>query len=548
MIRILIFSLPVLFFLGCANPSEGDKNTAELIDPAGLVKHIQVLSSDEFEGRAPSSPGEEKTIDYLAEQFKALGVQPGNGDSYFQEVPLVSISASPDMSLATGSELERKAFTFGNEFVAFTPLLQESVKIENSEIIFAGYGIVAPEYHWNDYEGLDVKGKTVLIVVNDPGYATKDESLFTGAAMTYYGRWTYKYEEAGRQGASAAIIIHQTGPAGYGWEVIQNSNTGPQFYQAGNEGTAKCDVHGWITEDVAKEWFALAQLDMDSQLREAAARGFKPKPLGLTMSVSLQNKIEQSTSRNVIAAIEGKIRPDEYVIYTAHWDHLGKDATLQGDQIYNGAFDNATGVAGLLELAEAFMAAGAPDRTVVFMPVTAEEQGLLGSAYYAESPVYPLEKTVAAINIDGLNIYGRMKDIIVIGYGNSELDKYVEEAAKEQGRVVKADPQPEKGFYFRSDHFSFAKKGVPSLYTDNGIDHIEKGEQWTVEQMNAYASEKYHNPADEYDPNWDLSGGVDDLRLFYRIGSKLANSNEWPEWTDGVSFKAIREESLKSEN
>lgn len=550
MLRILIILIPLLVLCGCVNPPEPDYSAEARIDTAGLARHIKVLSSDEFEGRAPSSPGEEKTTAYLAGQFKALGVEPGAGDSYFQEVPLVSITAASDMSLEVASDNESKTFSYGDEFVAFTPLLEESVEIAKSEIIFVGYGINAPEYDWNDYEGLDAKGKTVLIVVNDPGYATKDESLFTGVAMTYYGRWTYKFEEAGRQGAAAAIIIHQTGPAGYGWEVIQSSNTGTQFYQAGGDLSNKCKVHGWISEETAREWFAMAGLDMEQELAQAATRGFKSRHLGLQMSVSLQNTIERSTSRNVIAAIKGKSRPDECVIYTAHWDHLGKDETLQGDQIYNGAFDNATGVAGLLELAEAFMAAGRPDRTVVFKPVTAEEQGLLGSAYYAESPVYPLEKTVAAINIDGLNIYGRMKDIIVIGYGNSDLDDYIAEAAQRQGRVVKPDPQPEKGFYYRSDHFSFAKKGVPSLYTDNGIDHVEKGEEWTISQMNAYAAEKYHNPADEYDPSWDLTGGVDDLRLFFRIGLKLANSEEWPEWKDGVSFKAIREKSrgLRAQN
>lgn len=540
---IALFALPFFLFYGCSRPAE-NVSAEEAIDSVDLVQHIRVLSSDEFEGRAPSSAGETKTINYLAEQYKALGVQPGNGDSYFQSVPLISISASPDMSLNASFGKETKSYAFGKDFVAVSPQTRGKAALENSEVVFVGYGIVAPEYDWNDYKGLDVKGKTVLILVNDPGYQTQNDSLFTGNAMTYYGRWTYKFEEAGRQGAAGAIIIHQDGPAGYGWGVVENSWSGPQFYQAGNEDTGdQCDVQGWITEQIAAEWFNQSGLDLQSQIQEAAAAGFKAKSLGIRLSIAIENTVQRSESHNVIAAIPGKTRPDEYIIFTSHWDHLGKDTTLTGDQIYNGAFDNATGIAGLLEIAGAFMAAGQPERTVVFLPVTAEEQGLLGSAYYAASPVYPLEKTVAVINIDGLNIYGRMKDIIIIGHGNSELDQYVKDAAKAQDRVVKPDPQPEKGFYYRSDHFSFAKKGVPSLYTDNGVDHFEKGEEWTRKQMDAYTDEKYHKPGDEMDATWDLAGAIDDLRLFYHIADKLANNNDWPEWNEGVAFKAVREES-----
>jgi Zn-dependent M28 family amino/carboxypeptidase len=531
-----------LFVMAC-NPSRTSETLPETaIDMATLARNIEILSSDEFEGRAPSSPGEEKTISFLEQQFKSVGLQPGNGNSYFQEVPLISITASPDMKLNVSSSSGSTSFSFGNEFVAVSPLTKEVVKLENSEIVYVGYGIVAPEFNWNDYEGLDVEGKTVLILVNDPGYATQDENLFTGNAMTYYGRWTYKYEEAARQGAAGAFIVHQTGPAGYPWGVVQNGWSGQQFYQAGREGTMPlCEVTGWISEDVARQWFKTAGLEASDMFSSATSADFKARSLGLRASVTLNNSIETSVSNNVIATIPGNTRPDEYIIYTAHWDHLGIDTTLEGNQIFNGAYDNATGVAGLIELAKAFMMAGQPERTVVFMPVTAEEQGLLGSAYYAENPIYPLEKTVATINIDGLNIFGPMNDLIIIGYGNSELDDYIKRAAEEQNRIVKPDPQPERGYYFRSDHFSFAKKGVPSMYTNFGIDHVEHGEEWTLQQLDEFTAEKYHKPADEYDPDWDLRGAINDLKLFFRIGQELANNNDWPKWNEGVPFKAIRE-------
>lgn len=541
LLKYLLILLVV--FTSCGDTKEPQTIPIPEFDKATLAENIKILSSDEFEGRAPSSPGEEKTIQFLETQFKNLGTVPGNGSSYFQKVPLLSISAaSAEISMEISTKTGTKSLSFGDEFVAVSPLTTEEVKVENSEIVFVGYGIVAPEYNWNDYEGLDVKGKTVVMLVNDPGYATQDEELFTGNAMTYYGRWTYKFEEAERQGAAAALIIHQTGPAGYPWGVVENGWSGEQFYQAGNEGTPQCKITGWITEEVAASWFEAAGMDMDQILDSAVSVNFTPQTMRMQASISLKNTIKTSESNNVIAVIPGRTKPDEYIIYTAHWDHLGMDTTLEGDQIFNGAFDNATGVAGLIELARAFKETGEHDRSIVFMPVTAEEQGLLGSAYYAENPVFPLDKTVAVINIDGLNIFGRMKDIIIIGSGNSQLDDYINRAAEAQNRVVKPDPQPEKGYYFRSDHFSFAKKGVPSMYTDNGVDHETHGEAWTKEQMDKFTAEKYHKPGDEFDPNWDYTGAMDDLGLFFRIGYELANSDDWPEWNEGVPFKAIREE------
>ena len=541
LLKYLLILLVV--FTSCGDTKEPQTIPIPEFDKATLAENIKILSSDEFEGRAPSSPGEEKTIQFLETQFKNLGTVPGNGSSYFQKVPLLSISAaSAEISMEISTKTGTKSLSFGDEFVAVSPLTTEVVKVENSEIVFVGYGIVAPEYNWNDYEGLDVKGKTVLILVNDPGYATQNDELFTGNAMTYYGRWTYKFEEAERQGAAAALIIHQTGPAGYPWGVVENGWSGEQFYQAGNEGTPQCKITGWITEEVAASWFEAAGMDMDQILDSAVSVNFTPQTMQMQTSISLKNTINTSESNNVIAVIPGRTKPDEYIIYTAHWDHLGMDTTLEGDQIFNGAFDNATGVAGLIELARAFKETGEHDRSIVFMPVTAEEQGLLGSAYYAENPVFPLDKTVAVINIDGLNIFGRMKDIIIIGSGNSQLDDYINRAAEAQNRVVKPDPQPEKGYYFRSDHFSFAKKGVPSMYTDNGVDHETHGEAWTKEQMDKFTAEKYHKPGDEFDPNWDYTGAMDDLGLFFRIGYELANSDDWPEWNEGVPFKAIREE------
>lgn len=541
---LLPLCLMAIFF-ACQSPSP-QADPVSLIDVPGYSQHIQTLASDEFEGRLPASPGEEKTIAYLADAFTQLGAQPGNGDSYFQPVSLGAITTDPNTQLIVSQGGKRIEYAYGTEAMVGTKRVVESIQLEASELVFVGYGIVAPEFGWNDYEGLDMEGKTALIIVNDPGYVTQDSSLFTGKAMTYYGRWTYKYEEAARQGAAGALIIHQTGPASYPWEVVKNGWSGKQFDQVSADGNAdRCAVEGWVQESVAKDLFDRAGLSMDEMMAAAAQPGFKWKMMNQEISVSLRNALEKSTSNNVIAKIPGKTRPGEYIIYTAHWDHFGIDTTLEGDQIYNGAQDNATGTAALLELAEAYQAAGGSDRTIVFMAVTAEEQGLIGSAYYASNPVYPLGQTVAVINMDALNTLGQMKDIMIIGYGNSELDQYVEKYAAAQNRTVREDPTPEKGSYFRSDHFSFAKQGVPALNAKSGINHVKHGPDWTLEQQKDYTTNRYHKPGDNYDPNWDLSGAVQDLQMLFQIGLELANNEDWPNWHEGVAFKAMRDAQRK---
>lgn len=539
-----------------------------------MAAHVQVLASDSFGGRAPASPGEEMTVNYLVEQFRELGLEPGNGDSWVQEVGLVSIEADPSAHLwiaggtaAAGEDGAQEgdsaseeadaaadsalALAYGDEFMAWTRRAVEEVALEESPLVFVGYGIVAPEYGWNDYDGLDVEGKTVVMLVNDPGYATRDSALFNGRSMTYYGRWTYKFDEAARQGAAGALIVHETGAAGYPWEVVRNSWSGPQFgltsdlvpEGSGDETAPLSDVEGWLPREVAQVVFERAGLPLDSLEEAAASREFVPVALqGLTVSVELQNTVDTSSSRNVVARLPGAERPEEHVIYMAHHDHFGTDPSLEGDSIYNGAKDNATGVAGLLEMAQAFTEAPRPARSLLFLAVAAEEYGLLGSAHYAAHPVVPPAHTVAAINMDGMNTYGPMGDVTVIGEGMSELDDYTRAAAAVQGRVVRPDPEPEKGYYYRSDHFELAKRGVPSLYTDEGVLAPDKGSAWARAERDAYVAERYHKPQDEYDEEtWDLRGAVDDLQLLFRVGWHLADTEAWPNWREGVEFRAVRD-------
>ena len=504
---------------------------------------IEKLASDDFEGRGPSSPGEEKTISFLQEEFARLGLAPGSGSSYLQEVPLVDITVDGAPSLTMAGRGPDRELAFAQDSVFWTKRVVDEVSLAASELVFVGYGTVAPEYGWNDYADADIAGKTALILVNDPGYATEDQTLFKGRTMTYYGRWTYKYEEAARQGAAAALIIHDLEPAGYGWDTVRNSWTGPQFDLVSPDGNAsRVAVEGWLTGPEAEGLFQQAGLNLSDLKQQAATADFKAVSLGMTASTSFSNTVRRSTSHNVAARLPGSTRPDEHVIYMAHWDHLGKDASLEGDQIYNGALDNATGLAGLLSLAKAFASLPVPpQRSLLFLAITAEEQGLLGSAYYGANPIISAAETVAAINMDGMNLHGPMNDITVIGYGNSELDDYVEEAAAHQARRVRSDPEPEKGYYYRSDHFSLAKHGIPALYTDSGIDSTEHGEAWTLERRQQYLDNDYHRLSDEFDPNWDLSGAVQDLQLLMRIGFRLANSEAWPNWREGTEFKKLRD-------
>jgi Zn-dependent M28 family amino/carboxypeptidase len=546
--RFFLLILPIFLILSCSQKTPDVDAAVASLNTDELAHDVQILSSDDFEGRFPASPGEEKTIAFLKEEFEKVGLEPGNGDSYFQEVPLVEITAVPQTDLIVTGGNEPLAFAFEDDFVGLTLRVQDKVTVEDSDMIFVGYGIVAPEYDWNDYEGIDAHGKTVVMLVNDPGFATQDPELFNGRAMTYYGRWTYKYEEAARQGAACAIIVHETEPAAYGWGVVKNGWTGPNFNLVTEDGNAsRCAVESWITMDTARTIFEAAGKDYEDLKKAAEKPGFTSVPLGLKASLTLENKIREAVSNNVIGLLPGSERADEYIIYTAHWDHFGRNPALEGDQIFNGALDNATGTSALIELAEAFKKLGSPPlRSILFMAVTAEEQGLLGSDYYATHPIYPLTKTVAVINMDALNIYGKMKDIRIVGYGQSELDDYVKAYAEEVGRVVLPNPTPEKGSFFRSDHFPFAKQGVPALYAGSGVQHVEKGEEWGQEQVEKYIREKYHKPSDEYDPNWDLSGMLDDLHMYFMIGYKLSMEDTFPNWKEGSEFKLKRDTDMQN--
>ncbi len=549
----------LILAMGGCRPEGGDDAEAEsatdaavadalaAITAPNLESAIRVLAADSLEGRLPSTPGEEKTLRFLRAEFERLGLEPGNGDSWFQEVPLVSIAADPEMELRIEGGGKTTVFEFGHQFVAVSPNPVEVATLDASEIVFVGYGIVAPEYGWNDYAAVDPRGKTVVILVNDPGYRTGDAQLFTGTAMTYYGRWTYKYEEAARQGASGAIVVHETGAAGYPWEVVQNGWSGPQFALAREgEGTPRLEVEGWVSLDAARDLFRQAVLEFDTLAAKAQRPGFEAVPLGLTASVQLRNDVAYSNSKNLLALLPGADLANEVIVYTAHWDHLGRDTTLSGDQVYNGARDNAAGTAALLEIARAFKALEVPPRrSVLFLAVTAEEQGLLGSKHYATHPVYPLAQTVAALNIDAPNTWGETRNITIVGYGNSELDDYLRSAAAARGRVVTPDPEPEKGLFYRSDHFSFAKQGVPALYAKPGTEHPEYGEEWGMARLQEYTAERYHKPGDELDPSWDLSGLVKDLRLLFLVGYRLSTEPVFPNWVEGNEFRARRDSMLR---
>jgi Zn-dependent M28 family amino/carboxypeptidase len=525
------------------------------ITAEGLAAHIRRLASDEFEGRAPATRGEELTVRYLIEQFQQLGLRPGNPDgTYIQKVPLVGITADPSASLTITADGKRMTLRYGEDFVVWTRRVVETVSVE-ADLVFVGYGVQAPEFQWDDFKGVDVRGKILLVLINDPPVPDPrdptrlDEKMFGGRAMTYYGRWTYKFEKAAELGAAGALIVHETEPAGYPWAVVQSSWTGEQFdLIAPDRNMSMCAVEGWITWDHARALVSMVGKDLGELKRAAVSRDFRPVPLGARARITLRNTLRTIESRNVIARLEGsdpKLK-EEYVIYVAHWDHLGVGPEVNGDRIYNGAVDNASGTAGLLEVARAYARLSPPPRrSILFLAVTAEEKGLLGSRYYAENPLYPLEKTVAVINMDGLNVYGRTRDITVIGLGNSTLDEHVRAVAAEQGRVVRPDPEPEKGFFYRSDHFSFAKQGVPALDLDSGIEYIGKPEGWGIEMRRRYTAERYHKPQDEFDPSWDLSGAVEDLRLLVVVGYRVATEDRWPEWYPGTEFKAKREAMLK---
>ncbi len=505
------------------------------------------LSLDSYEGRAPGSVGEEKTVAYLIAKYKAAGLEPGNNGSWTQDVPLIEITAK-NVSALTIADRSGKAmsFAYGNEYVIGSYRETPKTDIKQSEMVFVGHGIVAPEKGWNDYAGVDVKGKTVVVMVNDPDFENEGlDGPFGGKAMTYYGRWTYKFEEAARQGAAAVLIIHDTAPAAYGWNVVNSSWTGTQFLaQSKDGGKSQTQANGWIQKSVAKQIFAAAGQNLDKQMAAAKKKGFKAVPLNLSASMNFENDIARKASKNVIGVMKGTKRPDEYVLYTAHWDHLGRcTAAADGDDICNGAVDNATGTAALVALAEGFAKAGAPERSVVFLAVTAEESGLLGSKFYAENPVFPLSQTVGGVNMDAFSMSGPAKNLTVIGKGKSQLDLYLEAAAKSEGRTPESEPTPEKGFYYRSDHFSFAKLGVPMVYFEGGDDLVTGGKAAAKAAAEDYEKNRYHAPGDEFDEKWDWSGVMSDLKLYYRIGRMLAMTDAWPNWNDGDEFRAVRDKS-----
>ena len=539
---VLALSAPALTpAVALAAPAAKSDATPSIDMMKRLVKE---LSSDAYEGRAPGTVGEEKTLALLTAEFEKLGLKPGNKGSWFQDVPLVEITAKNVSALSfTGGKAPITA-TYGPEMVIGTyRTTQPRIEVKDSPVVFVGYGINAPEKGWNDYAGLDVKGKTVLILVNDPDYQTPGlTGPFNGRAMTYYGRWTYKFEEAARQGAAAAIIIHDTEPAAYGWNVVQSSWTGSQHVADNPGGNAdQSAAIGWIQKDKAAALFADAGLNLDQQMAAAKQKGFKAVPLGaIKANVSFDNDLRKHASKNVVALLPGKTRPDEYVLYSAHWDHLGHcQAAPDGDDICNGAVDNATGTAALVALAQANVKAGPSDRSQVFLAVTGEESGLLGSAYYGNNPVFPFSKTVGGVNMDALSVAGLAKNVVVIGKGKSQLDAYLDRGA--QGRVATREPTPEKGYYYRSDHFSFAKHGLPMLYFEGGEDLVKGGTAAGMAAAEDYTEHRYHGPKDEYDPNWDWTGVAADLKLYYDVGRALANTTDWPNWVDGDEFRAIRD-------
>ncbi len=551
MIRKFLVLLSVCSIAQAQPPPQAALDT---ITADKLLKHIKVLASDEFEGRAPGSKGEELSVKYIYEQFKALGLKPGNPNgTYLQEVPLAGIKTEPKATFEVKGQ--KTALKFPDDYVASSARLQENIKVDQSDIVFVGYGIVAPEYGWDDYKGVDVKGKTILMLINDPPIPDPndptqlDPKMFRGRAMTYYGRWTYKYEIAAEKGAAAAIIIHETGPAAYPFTVVQTSWSKENFeIDRPNKNMDQVTVRSWITLDVAKKLLADSGQDFDSLKSAALSKDFRPVSLGATATFDLKQTVRSFKSHNVVGKIEGgdpKLK-DEWIIYSAHWDHLGKHPELQGDQIFNGALDNASGVAAIIELADAQMHLPKPTkRSVLFMATTAEEAGLLGAKYYAENPLYPLKQTLADINIDGTSVWGKTHDIEDISDGNSDLDDLLGLAVERQGRVLVPNSKPEHGSFYRADNFEFSKVGVPSLYTGRGRDFPGKpgfGEA----KMEEFVAKHYHQPSDEVQPDWDLSGAVQDIQAMFEVGYVVANAEKFPEWKPGNEFKARRDEMMRS--
>jgi Zn-dependent M28 family amino/carboxypeptidase len=537
--------LTVALLAACA-AGQPPGDTLPVFKAADLSRHTQVLASDEFEGRRPATAGEEKTVAYIEQAYRQAGLQPGVNGSFRQAVPFVELSTRPADTLDIEGNGKAFSLKYGDQAVYWTKRVVNEIKLERSELVFVGYGIDEPAMSWHDYAGVDMKGKTAVILINDPGFATNDPALFKGRAMTYHGRWIYKFEEAARHGAAGAIIVHEEAPAAYPWEVVRNGAARPQLViDTPDGGASRIGVEGWVTRDAAVRLFAAAGMDYDELKAKAAVRGFKPVPMGLTASTWVRNAVRRASSSNVIGVLPGTKRPDEYVIMTAHWDHLGRALAFSGDAIFNGAVDNATGTAGLLELARAFgEVRPRPERSVLFVAFTGEEYGLLGSEYFAEHPTVPLAKVAGGVNIDGMSVNGRTRDVTVVGFGASELEDELKAVVAKQGRVLQPEPTPEKGYYYRSDHFNLARKGVPMLYAKSGIDSVAHGAKWGLDQQIDYVANRYHKPSDEFDPNWDLSGALEDLQAYFEVGYRLSREKTFPQWYPGNEFRPIRERSL----
>ena len=559
MSRTLLLSLAVVVALAACKKTEAPVAAAPDAAPAApahafstdineadFAEMVKTLASDEFEGRGPGSVGEEKTVEYIKAQMQRIGLKPGNGDSYFQDVPMVETTADVSTVLKLDSKGKTRDLAFGTDMVIGTRTGQPKVSVKDSELVFVGYGVDAPEQDWNDYADQDWTGKTVVMFVNDPGFHAKDKDLFEGDRMTYYGRWTYKFEEAARKGASAALIVHDDAGASYGWDVVKNSWAGAQYdLPAKDDPDARLPAQGWITADTARQLFADAGLDLDQAYKDANKRGFKPVPLNAKVSFDLNSTIAEKTSRNVVGVLPGTTRADEAVLYMAHWDHLGKHEGEEGDNIYNGAVDNATGVAGILEIAEAFAGQEQkPERSAVFVAVTLEESGLLGSKYYVAHPTFPLDKIAGVINLDAMSVGGKSRDFVVTGKGNSELEDLLKVQADQQGRVLVEEDSPAGGYYFRSDHFNFAKAGVPALYAKGGSDLVEGGAE-AGKAANMEYGKRYHQPSDEVHEGWKLDGVVQDLQALYGVGRELAAGSTWPNWYEGNPFKAARDKMMQ---
>lgn len=533
-VKSLFYTLLFIICFGCTQ----DKFNFEEVTGADIEKHLKVLSSDEFEGRMPCTEGDTKTVNYLVNALKDIGLEPSNKGKYTQDVSLLTIESKYSNTMTIDAPDTTLVLQKAKDFVIHSQRQTDSLSLDNSELVFCGYGIVDPNRGWNDYAGIDMKGKTAVVLINDPGYGGDDPEFFRGDIMTYYGRWTYKYEEADRQGADGLIIIHETSSAGYPWFVIQSSWQGPQQGLAGVDRSEDCAIKGWISLQKAQKLFDACDMNITEMIKQARTPGFKPVSMNASVSTSLTNSYSECTSQNVMGHITGSKYPDEWIIYTTHWDHLGVGMPVDGDSIYNGALDNASGTAALLAIAKTFAKSDkAPERSIGFLFVTAEEQGLLGSEYYAENPLFPLEKTVCNLNIDGVNPAGPMNDFTITGIGQSEMDEIATEAAEAQGRYILAEQEPQKGSFFRSDQFNFAKKGVPVLYAEGGYDHKEKGKEYAKSFKENYVAERYHSPADEYSADdWDISGMVQDAQIYFNIGKMIANRRVWPQWYPEADF------------